>query len=81
MLCILLVFIYSCNVTDKHKDKIIKSAGLKNDFKILRQTLEEAHPGLYWYTEKPLMDKHFDSIYALLDTDMTRVTFLKPFYH
>ena len=78
VIIIFLVLNYSCLYNNKHKkhDKI-NPTGLKNDFKILRQTLEEAHPGLYWYTDKTLMDNHFDSVYALLDQHMTRVDFFK----
>lgn len=54
------------------------SAGLlRRDFMILRRTLEEAHPGLYWYTAKPAMDRCFDSSYALLHRDMTQDDFFR----
>ena len=35
-------------------------ATLQRDYAIFRQTLEEAHPGLYWYTSKDSMDYYFD---------------------
>ncbi|RYY53148.1 MAG: peptidase S41 [Chitinophagaceae bacterium] len=33
---------------------------LTKDYAIYRQILEEAHPGLYWYTTKDSMDQYFD---------------------
>lgn len=33
---------------------------LQKDYAIYRQILEEAHPGLYWYTSKDNMDEYFD---------------------
>src|SRR5690606_39414174 len=32
---------------------------LKKDYSIYRNVLEEAHPGLYWYTSKDSMDYYF----------------------
>lgn len=32
---------------------------LQRDFQIYQETLEEAHPGLYWYTSKDSMDAYF----------------------
>ncbi len=74
----MLAFNYSCFFNNKHRDnKEIKSALLKTDFQVLRQTLEESHPGLYWYSDKSDMDHYFDSTYTLLDDDMTRTDFFK----
>ncbi|GAA4420002.1 S41 family peptidase [Nibrella viscosa] len=56
---------------------MINSTALKQDFDILRKTLEEAHPGLYWYTDSVVMDKFFDSTKLLLNRDMTEMEFFK----
>src|SRR5688572_5115221 len=32
---------------------------LQKDYAIFRGTLEESHPGIYWYTPKEEMDKYF----------------------
>lgn len=32
---------------------------LQKDFQVYQETLEEAHPGLYWYTSKDSMDAYF----------------------
>ncbi len=52
-------------------------SGLRADFRILRKTLEEAHPGLYWYSSKPAMNAYFDSTYSLIKHDMNRVAYFK----
>src|SRR5688572_33221198 len=32
---------------------------LQKDYSIYQETLEQAHPGLYWYTSKDSMDRYF----------------------
>lgn len=32
---------------------------LQKDYAVYRQTLEQVHPGLYWYTSKDSMDRYF----------------------
>ena len=48
-------------------DDIISSDELKEDFSIYRGSLEEAHPGLYWYRTKVEMDSIFDAALTQLD--------------
>lgn len=55
----------------------LTSTNLRTDFNILRKTLEEAHPGLYWYADSAAMDAYFDSTYKLIARDMTRIEFFK----
>jgi hypothetical protein len=50
---------------------------LKEDFSILRQTLEEAHPGLYWYTSKKEMNGYWDSLVKSIDQPLTKMEFMK----
>ncbi|MEO5984007.1 MAG: S41 family peptidase [Ferruginibacter sp.] len=59
------------------EQKNIKAAALKVDVDILVKTLEEAHPGLYWYSDKKDMDSYFDSVKASIKHDMTRIQFFK----
>lgn len=33
---------------------------LQKDYAVFRDILEDAHPGLYWYTSKDTMDRYFD---------------------
>ena len=67
----------SCQPTTAVTDAPIRADRLREDFRILRKTLEKAHPGLYWYTSKETMDVYFDSTYAQLNQDMLEVEFLR----
>jgi len=49
---------------------------LKEDLKVLREALEEGHPGLYLYTPKEDFDRHFERADEALDRAMT----LREFY-
>lgn len=49
---------------------------MKQDLKVLRQALEEGHPGLYLYTAKEEFDKRFDQLDKTFDQPMT----LRQFY-
>jgi len=48
---------------------------LQEDFLILRKVLEEAHPGLYRYTDKKTLDARFDGAFKLLNKEMTEREF------
>jgi C-terminal processing protease CtpA/Prc len=50
--------------------RTLEPAQLREDFKIARQSLEEAHPGLYRYTKKADMDRIFDETEHSLDRPM-----------
>lgn len=77
LLIILSLSSLNCStLINKEGDKL-SAEELKSDFTILRTSLEEAHPGLYWYTSKKEMDHAFDSTYWLLKKPMTHIEFLK----
>lgn len=73
----LFFFNLSCVYKKQTGFTIVKCDLLKRDFQILRKTLEEAHPGLYWYADKKVLDHYFDSTYALINHDMTSTDFFK----
>jgi len=50
---------------------------LQEDFKILRDALEEGHAGLYRYTPRERFDEHFDAVANKLDRELTETEFLK----
>lgn len=50
---------------------------LQKDYAIYRQTLEEAHPGLYWYTSKDSMNHYFDKGFQQLNDSLTEPEFRK----
>lgn len=57
-------------LTHKHsKEKI------SHDFKIFKDALEEAHPGLYDYTSKSKMDKLFAKVLSQIDQPLTSEEF------
>lgn len=50
---------------------------LQRDYSIFRQTLEEHHPGIYWYTPKQELDFYFEQGFAQLKDSMTEASFRK----
>ncbi len=50
---------------------------LKEDFRLLRTSLEEAHAGLYYYSTKKVMDTRFDQTLKELDHPMPEPEFYK----
>ena len=57
--------------SDSLAQKRFTSAQLKEDFIYLRKMLEETHPGLYRYTSRMMMQQKLDSLYGLLDREMS----------
>lgn len=52
-------------------------AVLQRDYTIFRQTLEENHPGIYWYTPKEQLDYYFEQGFSQLKDSMTEASFRK----
>ena len=50
---------------------------LKKDFIVLRAALEEAHPGMYRYTEKDQFDALFDSLHSENSRAMNELEFFR----
>jgi hypothetical protein len=50
---------------------------LQEDLQVLHTTLEEAHPGLYFYDDKAPRDAQFDAVLDQLDRDMTDIEFYR----
>ena len=78
---VLLLFLLftSCapNAQQTEPGKEISGSLLKADFNIFRKTIEEAHPGIYWYASKKDMDAYFDSVYASIDKSINDIDFYK----
>lgn len=76
LLCLLFT---SCvpNAQQTNPEKEIPLSLLKADFNIFRKTVEEAHPGIYWYGSKKDMDAYFDSVYASIDKPVNDIDFYK----
>lgn len=43
----------------------------QSDFKFLRRMLEEAHPGIYWYTPKDSLNRAFEQVFQQLNRPLT----------
>lgn len=75
----LLVVITGCGVAKSSFSPYKKYSPevLQKDYAIYRQTLEEAHPGLYWYTSKDSMNYYFDKGFQQLNDSLTEPEFRK----
>ncbi len=51
-------------------------ADMQVDFDILRGALEEAHGGLYRFSTKQELDRHFDAYRSRINRPMTRIAFI-----
>lgn len=56
-------------------DRKFQAKQLQEDFLILRNVLEEAHPSLYRYTDKNVFDANFDNAFKRLNGEMTEREF------
>lgn len=50
---------------------------LREDFNLVRKVLEEAHPGVFWYTKPAVFKQKFDSAYSKLNHTMTEAEFYR----
>ncbi|MBO9620448.1 MAG: peptidase S41 [Niabella sp.] len=75
---LLLLFILAgCSAGKKNysPDKKFGPKQLQADFDLYRKIMETRHPGLYWYTSKPAMDKAFAEGRAKLNDSLTETAF------
>jgi C-terminal processing protease CtpA/Prc len=75
--CIILVLLLgSCSVSKEFStSKKYVSGELIEDYNLFRNILEDAHPGLYWYTPKDSMDYYFNLGQSMLKDSMTEPRF------
>jgi len=72
--------LFSCVSKEKFNAKIRAKHSLielKEDLAVLKTSLEEGHPGLYWYISKEKLDFKFDSIRNLLSDSTTSIQFYR----
>ncbi len=55
--------------------KKISPQALQEDYSLMRNVLEESHPGLYWFTSKDSMQELFNQQYASLKDSMSVLQF------
>jgi hypothetical protein len=73
----IILFFCSCASSKKNYNPATKYAPetLRQDFDLLRHTLEAKHPALYWYTPKEKMDEYFLKYYEVIKDSMTEQQF------
>lgn len=80
-LCCLIILSASCTSTKKLNYKLTSQKhnpeDLKKDLRILKNALEEAHPGLYWYVSKKEVDSVFSSVDNRINTPLTSAEFYR----
>jgi hypothetical protein len=77
----LVTLLFSCKSQQKFNTKIrVKHAPqeLKKDLEIVQNSLEENHPGVYWYISKKDLDFKFDSLKSTLNDSLTPLQELAP---
>ena len=70
-----LLFTLSTYAQEDYLTRQFSPQALQEDFKVLRESLEEAHPGLYWYRSKQEMDAAFDDMASQITSSMTEKEF------
>nr|MBC7612421.1 S41 family peptidase [Pseudopedobacter sp.] len=80
LLIFIVIIFTACLSTKQYNSKIrAKHAPeeLKRDLDIIKNSLEEAHPGVYWYISKPNLDIKFDSVKNLLTDSLSTIEFYR----
>ena len=80
ILLLIVACLASCVSSKKYNQKLkVKHSvnKLKADLAIIKKSLEEAHPGLYWYITKEKLDFKFDSLQSLIKDSMSSVAFYR----
>jgi hypothetical protein len=79
ILIVLLVILSACgtNRVAFSPSKKFAPRDLQKDYNIYQHLLEEAHPGLYWYTNKESMDQYFNWGRSQLNDSLTEPQFRK----
>ena len=72
---IILLFFTSCAVTRFQPERKFAPEALREDYRLFQSILEEAHPGLYWYTPKDSMDYFFARGENMLQDSLTEQKF------
>ena len=75
--CLVIFFTTCISKSNKSQQVTIAAGTLQKDLAILKKTLEEAHPGLYWYSTQAAIDSLFDNAKGSIRGDMTPLDFFK----
>lgn len=77
---ILTVFVFSCTSKKAFNKKISSTHPVQKqiaDLKIVKNSLEQNHPGLYWYISKKELDFKFDSLESIINSPATSLEFYR----
>jgi C-terminal processing protease CtpA/Prc len=77
-LLLLIILLTSCGISRNASffpERKFAAEKMKEDFSVLRDIYEKAHPGIYWYTAKDSMDYFFDKGFASIKDSMTEPQF------
>src|SRR5579875_3458558 len=70
------ILLCSCSVAKNYNPgRKFSPQELQQDYAVFENLLEEAHPGLYWYTPKDSMDYYFKKGKLLLQDSLTESRF------
>jgi hypothetical protein len=72
-----IITISSFAQTANYQSRKIAPALLRQDFLLLRDTLQKMHPGLYVYMNKTTIDNMFDSCFSAIKDSMTVSIFMR----
>ena len=75
LIFLLITVLFSCTATKYSPGKKYSKEILRQDFSLLRNTLEAKHPSLYWYAPKDSIDFYFDKYYNAIPDSMTELEF------
>lgn len=70
-LCLILLLVGCASVKPVPAGKKYSAELLRNDFDLFQNILQDAHPGLYWYTPKDSMDRRFHHARSLIKDSLT----------
>src|ERR1700744_3364840 len=62
---------FRAKAQDAYDSRVFTPVQMQQDFDQLRHVLEETHPGLYKYTDKPAMQYKMDSLRSLLNQPLS----------
>ena len=80
ILVLIVACLASCISSKKYNQKLKAKHSvykLKADLAIIKKSLEEAHPGLYWYITKEKIDFKFDSLQSIIKDSMSSIAFYR----
>lgn len=76
----ILLFLFQLDLTAQNQGQLLQTDKLKEDFRIFKGSLQEGHPGLYWYKTPEQMNDIFDQTEKKLNETLSQVEFFNLLY-